>query len=334
MFHGTPLTPVRREYYNKFLEYIFDGKIKVEKVVKCLCGSSDFTELNKVDRFGLPFGTKICNSCELISLDRRLCAESLPIYYSDIYWGLILAESSQDGSLSTHGEEYASKLLQFVDEQLKFQRKELNILEIGSGTGEKLKAIKDQITSMGYEVNATAFDYSSEAIESCRDKDLAGEIGGFDEVLKNVQKFDFVILSHVVEHLTNPIEELKKVREFLAEDGLLYIEVPGIFTLKSSADYCFDYNLYCVHAHMYNFSFKTLNFVLREAGFHCLKGNEFVRTISRLSGDYVKQPPSMNSIEDTVNELLLALDERNHFFSSPKRKLKRKLKNILFPELS
>ena len=41
-------------------------------------------------------------------------------------------------------------------------------------------------------------------------------------------KFDVILLCHVIEHFTDPFDELKKIRKLLKEDGLLYISLPNI----------------------------------------------------------------------------------------------------------
>ncbi len=42
------------------------------------------------------------------------------------------------------------------------------------------------------------------------------------------EQFDIIVLSHVLEHLSNPTEMVRLLRERLSNSGLLYIEVPNI----------------------------------------------------------------------------------------------------------
>ena len=45
--------------------------------------------------------------------------------------------------------------------------------------------------------------------------------------LTNVEgKFNIIVLSHVLEHVVNPIDYLKLVNNLLVKNGILYIEVP------------------------------------------------------------------------------------------------------------
>ncbi len=56
--------------------------------------------------------------------------------------------------------------------------------------------------------------------------------GGIREAIEKGIKADIVILSHVVEHFTDPIEELNNLRRLLNSDGICYVEHPvySVFT--------------------------------------------------------------------------------------------------------
>lgn len=54
--------------------------------------------------------------------------------------------------------------------------------------------------------------------------------------------FDFIILSHVLEHFTNPVASLIRIVDKMAENGLCYIEVPNFYghcSVEYSHNYCF-----------------------------------------------------------------------------------------------
>lgn len=48
----------------------------------------------------------------------------------------------------------------------------------------------------------------------------------FDHVEKVSGKYDLVVLSHVVEHLVNPIEFLSNLKKLLTPNGAIFVEVP------------------------------------------------------------------------------------------------------------
>ncbi len=90
-------------------------------------------------------------------------------------------------------------------------------LDIGSSTGIFLKMIKEKYgcESLGVEPGDLFREYSIKSgINTVAD---ISEVDG---------KFDFISMSHVLEHLINPLEMLKTVRGLLEDDGQLFVEVP------------------------------------------------------------------------------------------------------------
>ncbi|MEO6550708.1 MAG: methyltransferase domain-containing protein [Ferruginibacter sp.] len=71
------------------------------------------------------------------------------------------------------------------------------------------------------------------------------------------RKFDLITMSHVLEHMSDPVAYLKEIREkVIGDNGLMMIEVPNYFGHYS-------YEL----SHNYCFSKKTLTDVIHLAGF-------------------------------------------------------------------
>jgi hypothetical protein len=61
------------------------------------------------------------------------------------------------------------------------------------------------------------------------------------ELLPNIStqvKYDVIVLSHVLEHLQKPDLAIKNMKEILAQEGIIYIEVPNI----SGINICKDVN--------------------------------------------------------------------------------------------
>jgi SAM-dependent methyltransferase len=76
--------------------------------------------------------------------------------------------------------------------------------------------------------------------------------------------FDFVILHHVLEHVTEPLDILRQLAGALREGGVLLVGVPRLDTLPQHGDF-----KYCIDGrhHLLSFSHACLRGLLARAGF-------------------------------------------------------------------
>tara|TARA_A100001011_G_scaffold16199_1_gene16798 strand:- start:25972 stop:26997 length:1026 start_codon:yes stop_codon:yes gene_type:complete len=274
---GIPLHGERRRAFNKLNEAIYLQEIKFKKVSKCFCGESDFEQLSRFDRFGLPFGTQICRSCGLITQSIRLEEDSLPYFYDKIYWPLI---SGKKTNYQTNPE--SKKYIEFILANIEFSKKDLKVFEVGCGAGHKLSLLSETLNNKNYEVSSFGCDFSDEALLQANKLNIRTIKGGMEE-LKRFGKSDILILSHVFEHFSDLRKAMEDITSIVSEESFIYIEVPGVNDLKNKKEYSFDYQLYNVLAHTYNFSLKSLENVLSEGGFKLINGNEYIRSIFQLT---------------------------------------------------
>jgi SAM-dependent methyltransferase len=144
------------------------------------------------------------------------------------------------------------------------------VAEIGAGGGWNLiPFINENIVCQGYE-------FSPRLIE-------AGQQQGIDMVdLSDSQlsgRFDIIMLRHVLEHVDDPITQLKQLSSHLTENGQLFIEVPGIVDKIPSLQ----------NAHYHYFSEITLNSILGQAGFEItnqltIRRNGYLLVLAKYSG--------------------------------------------------
>ena len=59
-----------------------------------------------------------------------------------------------------------------------------------------------------------------------RDYSISQGVNVVEDISQVTGKFDFITLSHVLEHLVNPLEMLSNIWDLLEDDGLFYVEVP------------------------------------------------------------------------------------------------------------
>ncbi len=99
-----------------------------------------------------------------------------------------------------------------------------NCLELGSFKGDFTKRL------IPYFDDITCVEASDEAIEIAK-QNLNSDITYFNSLFENVElpkKYDNIILTHVLEHIDNPIELLSKIKnEWLSENGKLFLVCPN-----------------------------------------------------------------------------------------------------------
>lgn len=134
------------------------------------------------------------------------------------------------------------------------------LLDVGCGGGFYL----DEAQKMGWHV--TGVEMSRQLVQHAR-KILGLRVlnGEFIKV-KLMKKFDVIIMSQVIEHLVNPGPSLNKIKILLKKNGVLYIATPNIeswlFKIQQK-----DFPYMIPPEHVYFYSPKSLNILLRKYGF-------------------------------------------------------------------
>ena len=136
----------------------------------------------------------------------------------------------------------ASARLYFSDDE---QRK--RIFEYGCGIGQGIARLP----------NAKGWDISSEAREACRERKII-----VYECMEDVPKksWDIIFCRHTLEHLEEPLEHLKSMKDLIAEAGEIYLVLP-----KEVHNFCLmepDLN-----QHLYCWNFRNINNLLYRAGY-------------------------------------------------------------------
>ncbi len=163
--------------------------------------------------------------------------------------------------------------------------KNARILDIGCGFGQMLSAIN----KIGY-VNGYGIDICNEAIHCCRKQNInVTKINDIIEFASSaiVDKFDFIIMSHVLEHIEKNmiIETLKSIKSnLLSPKGKILVMVPN----AQSNTGC--YWAYEDFTHTTIFTAGSLFFVLKAGGFekitlidpYCLENLSFLKRIIKI----------------------------------------------------
>lgn len=223
-----------------------------------LCGSSSAQTLFIArDRLlGRPgeFSVVRCTGCGLVFLRPRPSPLALGSFYPDTYYPL-------DQQPSREAIAVAEGLLARITEWRRGQRLQApSILDIGCGTGLFLHLAQEAgLRVRGIELSESAVAYARAKY-------------GLDVhhgTLKNAElpdeSFDIVTMWHVLEHVPDPVEALRRVARLLRPGGLLLLGVPNIDSIEACI---FGRRWFSLDAprHLSHFTPHTLTAALIAAG--------------------------------------------------------------------
>ncbi len=159
-----------------------------------------------------------------------------------------------------------------------------SVLECGPATGIMTKILRNELSCL-----LTAIEIDKEAAELAKpycDKMIIGNLEtlNLDEQLEN-EKFDYVILADVLEHLLDPLATLIKLKQFLTSTGEVLVSIPNIShavilgeLIQGKFDYQNDGLL--DNTHLKFFTRKSFKELCKNAKFTIAEWNRTVRVPS------------------------------------------------------
>ena len=205
---------------------------------------SDFLD---VKNFPLTMRGKVCRSCGWIFKDPVYDIDELARLYN-------LKEetvSAEAGLLADKNASYrGQRIFQSVEPWLLSVGK---VLDVGGRNGELMQTFLER----GFDVSVLDMDAGkpiSPRISKIRSPFLEW----------NVQRYDLITMSHVLEHTESPGAFLAHAGRLLKEDGLLFIEVPSELLTCLIKRHVGD------HRHLCYFTKETLKAYLAMSGYECL----------------------------------------------------------------
>jgi 2-polyprenyl-3-methyl-5-hydroxy-6-metoxy-1,4-benzoquinol methylase len=225
-----------------------------EDVRTCtLCGSNRSALFDHHSFRGRKVTNRICLNCGLVYQSPRMTESEAAAFYADEY--RLLQEGSTDPTTRNISIQNAraALLYDFIQPVLTTVSRHL---DIGSSMGILLQHIR------GDYHNQTVGVEPGEAHRMHARKEGLTVYATLEDLEKTGEaRFDLVSMSHVLEHLPDPVGYLTHLREcVLTPAGWLLLEVPNLYAHDS-----FEV------AHLYAFSPHTLQEVLHKSGFDILK---------------------------------------------------------------
>ena len=132
----------------------------------------------------------------------------------------------------------------------------VSVFQVGCSDGYTLNSFRQAGAQ-----KVTGVDPSSDAHRLAKRKYNIDYYNTTVEKLDIKEKFDLIILTHVLEHLYNPKDTLEKCWKMQNENGLLLIEVPLLDNIESCSPVYFSFE------HINYFSEKTLIWTLEICGY-------------------------------------------------------------------
>ena len=265
---------------------------KNDRITKCIsCDSSDFNYYGENSTLNLPI--YICQNCKLYvtGKSQKEIDQIIEHYYDKDFWKTDLEQSLKQDFTDS----YSIGRIRLWKSQKKYCNEILNkskkILEIGSGHGEAIY----NFDKIGF--NVIGIEPDEQNVITINKKLKNSEcIMEKAETFYFEKKFDIIWINHVFEHLTKPIEFLKKLNNFLNETGYIFIEVPSVERKN-------DYRTFKSVPHAYNYSKKSLVNISKKANYKIAKCDYF-------------RPPTL--IEGGINKVFNSFFKKDFFEFYPK----------------
>jgi len=267
---------------------------------QCICGNENGILISEIDRYGLPTKTYLCEICGTMRSDPYLTETSLSQFYDNEYRPLYVGTDTCTDGFFDEQRKIGKSIYEFIEKHYALNEKNI-VYEIGCGAGGILHAFKEKNCIVA------GCDLGSEYVESGKKRGLDLRVGGF-ETLKNDEKADVIILNHVLEHITKPLELLSDIQDLLKDDGILFIALPGIYNIKKAYG---DFAHYLQNAHVYHFNLKTLDNILNSSSYTQIHGDESIRAIYKKSE--FKEINYDDSNAKDIIKYILNLERHRHF---------------------
>ena len=221
-----------------------------------LCGGSDVEVLGDRDREGRPLRTTICRTCGLVWSNPRPSEEEVRRYYSREYR---LDYKGQATPSARHIARSGRGALNRYRALAPYIKDGARILDAGAGGGEVVYVLR----KLGFD--ACGLEPDEQYARHARDVlGVPVDTGFVQDAAFGPGSFDVITMYHALEHVEDPSAILSRLRGWIADAGVLLIEVPNVEAMCIAPAHRFHF------AHFYNFNRQALEALGRKAGFEPL----------------------------------------------------------------
>lgn len=242
------------------LNNVFDKKDAWEKVACPICNKKATVhhELD-INLWEIPGTYSICKckDCDIYLQNPRVKSKYVSIYYKDeVYWGSDLDRMGKDVSYKNNRSEKYDYIFKNINPDIKG-----SVLDVGCGTGLLLSSFKKR----GWEVKG--IDTSKNIVNYAnRTFNVNAHVADLKSFKSGNKRYDLVTMTHVLEHVYEPLKDLKKIQKLLKKDGSLVLVIPNINSLGYKL-YKENWSHFHPGRHLYYYSPATIKKLLNKSGF-------------------------------------------------------------------
>ncbi len=197
---------------------------------------------------------RVCSGCGLVLQDPAVPQQTMLKYY----------QNYSNYTNSGRGGAPSDRKVHIVEDQVKYVARSGATIgkafQVGCSDGYTLSRFK----AAGWDVSGC--DPSASAVDLGRRQwKIEAKIGDFESYAPTRDEtYDLFILTHVLEHIYDPVAALKKAATMLADDGIILVEVPLLTDPEHLIEGYFTFE------HINYFSHASLTNMLHISGFEMI----------------------------------------------------------------
>jgi SAM-dependent methyltransferase len=218
----------------------------------CLCGNRDGWPVSRTSDDLVT--VQLCKHCGMGYARDYPDAELLAVYYRHIY-----RDRTKDTPETRWNKqvEHGKDILAWLDGDIRFPI--FRMLDVGCATGGTLHPFWN--SAFFYE----GIDQNEEFIKYGQSRGVDVRLSTLDEVN---DEYSLILMRHVLEHVDDPIQTLRKCYDRLMFDGYIYVEVPYFYIERGAP------KEQLLSHHKWHFRKETLRAALNAAGFSVVKEDQ------------------------------------------------------------
>lgn len=226
-----------------------------------LCGNNHLLLLAKQVRFGNPADVYQCQECELVFLDQNSYHFPTDFYQSQYHQTYITHVEPDAFNPEAYYEKMKKANKIWADKFLSMLTGQEVVLDVGCSTGHFIDLVKHKTKRIyGHELNHKEIEFCKNVLKlDVSDQPL--------EERFQQERFDYITLIYVLEHIAQPREFLTSLAKLLKPDGKFVILVPNVqdalVNFYVIPEFISFY--YCIE-HLFYYSPKTISQLFHDIG--------------------------------------------------------------------